>query len=100
MRHSRSAISCRVRGADMPVSAAAFGALQAEPSLLATVLTGGDDYELAFTAAPERASDVDDLADRLDLPLTCIGWLEPGEGVSVLDRGGRAMPLAATGWTH
>ena len=40
----------------MPLSAAAGAALAADPALLDAVLTGGDDYELLFAAAPGAAA--------------------------------------------
>ena len=36
---------------DVPLSPAARTALTADPSLIAAILSGGDDYELCFTAA-------------------------------------------------
>jgi len=36
-------------------------------------LTGGDDYELCFTAAKEKSSQIEELASRLGLALTKIG---------------------------
>ena len=42
------------------------------------VLSGGDDYELLFTAAPERRAELDALASELGLALTRIGAIEAG----------------------
>jgi thiamine-monophosphate kinase len=36
-------------------------------------LTGGDDYELCFTAAKEKSAQIEELASRLGLALTKIG---------------------------
>ena len=44
-----SGVSAEVAIADIPFSAAAKQALSLDPSLLETVLTGGDDYEILFT---------------------------------------------------
>lgn len=38
-------------------------------------LSGGDDYELCFTTAANADEDIIMLATRLDLPLSCIGWI-------------------------
>ena len=40
------------------------------------------------------------LAAELQLPLTAIGTIEMGEGVSLIDAGGSAIPLAAGGYRH
>jgi thiamine-monophosphate kinase len=52
----------------------------------------GDDYELLFAAADDQAETVRRIAAAQDVPLTCIGRLLPGEGVSVSD-GGESIPL-------
>ena len=36
-------------------------------------LNGGDDYQLAFTAKPDRRGEIDDLAKSLDIPISKIG---------------------------
>ncbi len=84
----------------LPLSEPARAALAAWPSLRETLLTGGDDYELLFTAAAGRGAEIAALAERLDLPLTRIGWLSEGTGLTVLGADGRELPLARAGWTH
>jgi len=71
-----------------------------DPSLLTVVLAGGDDYELLFTTAAERAGAVAELADRLGLAISCIGRLAAGAGLAILDDAGEALPLDRGGWTH
>ena len=67
-------------------------------------LAGGDDYELAFTAAPEQRSALAALAARLDLPLWRIGRTSAATpsaaGVTVLDADGRPLSLNHTGFDH
>jgi thiamine-monophosphate kinase len=56
------------------------------------VLSGGDDYELLFTAAPERRKDLEALSRELKIALTRIGSIQPGEAQLVVrDTQGRAM---------
>ncbi|HJS78661.1 MAG TPA: thiamine-phosphate kinase [Burkholderiales bacterium] len=59
------------------------------------VLSGGDDYELAFTAPPARRAELDSLAVELGLALTRIGTIEAGSGLSILDAKGK--PIAHRG---
>jgi thiamine-monophosphate kinase len=59
------------------------------------VLSGGDDYELAFTAPPARRAELDSLAVELGLALTRIGTIEAGFGLSILDAKGK--PIAHRG---
>ncbi len=83
-----------------PLSASAEAALARDPKLLDAILAGGDDYELLFTVAPERAADVDALSRRLGLPLTPVGRMTEGGGVRALDAEGAPLALAGAGWTH
>jgi len=56
------------------------------------VLSGGDDYELAFTAAPERRAELEALSRELGLPLARIGAIEAGApGVTVRDARGEVV---------
>lgn len=63
-------------------------------------LTGGDDYELCFTA-PEAAHErVAQLAQELHIPLTCIGKICAGGEVRVVDEAGQRVVLPRTGYEH
>lgn len=95
-----SGLAARVDAARVPLSAAARAALDTDHSLLATVLTGGDDYELLFTA-PADAHDAILAAGReAGVDVTAIGTMVTGEGVTVRDVDGRPLPLARGGWRH
>ena len=54
--------------------------------------TAGDDYELLFAAAPDRAPALLALAEEIGLPFTRIGGFEAGAGLS-LTEDGAAIPL-------
>jgi len=70
------------------------------PALRAAVLTGGDDYELAFAVPREREDEIAAMAGRVDLPLTRVGRFAAGDGVMVVDEDGSSIALEAAGWTH
>ncbi|HET9349945.1 MAG TPA: thiamine-phosphate kinase, partial [Burkholderiales bacterium] len=55
------------------------------------VLSGGDDYELDFTAPTARRAALDLLAVELGLALTRVGTIEAGSGLSILDAKGRPI---------
>lgn len=80
----------------LPLSAAARDL----PGARDAALAGGDDYELLFTAPPERRAAIAALAHRLDLPLTRIGAIREGTDLTILDESGRAMTPSARGWQH
>ena len=65
-------------------------------------LSGGDDYELVFTVPATRHEGVLALAQKLNLPLTCLGACEPGAPgkVDVRDTAGAPIELARHGYDH
>jgi len=96
----RSGLGAKVKARRVPLSFAAREALAENLSLFSLLLTGGDDYELCFTVAPERVRAIEALAQRLELQLTDIGYMTEGEGVQILDRDDRPLALPRAGWTH
>ncbi len=65
-------------------------------------LSGGEDYELLFTALPEVAAEA---SSALDVPVTVIGNVEPLDGataadVRVIDGEGRTVETGRGGWDH
>jgi thiamine-monophosphate kinase len=91
-----SGVAGVIEAARVPLSAAA--ALL--PDRLMSVLTGGDDYELLFTASPDHQHAIQAAAEAAGVPVTIIGRIEAGEGVRVLDARGEALALDGVGWRH
>jgi thiamine-monophosphate kinase len=84
----------------VPLSPAARAVLRGSPALLPRLLTGGDDYELLFTAAPGDAPRVEAASREAGVPVTRIGRIVAGDAVTVLDGQGNALALGAGGWSH
>ena len=61
------------------------------------VLSGGDEYELLFTAATNQAAAIQSLSSTLALPCTKIGSVVEGAGVNVL---GEGWNINNKGYTH
>jgi thiamine-monophosphate kinase len=96
-RESRARIV--LEAARIPVSEAARTAADGR-SALSHALDDGEDFELLFTAPPERASGLeqDGLAGT---QVTRIGQVKTGEpGVFLIDEAGREEPLRAGGFEH
>jgi thiamine-monophosphate kinase len=60
------------------------------------VLSGGEDYELVFTAAPDKRAALEALAGELGVALSRIGTIRAGERQLVV-RGASGQPLAYRG---
>jgi thiamine-monophosphate kinase len=64
------------------------------------VLSGGDDYELVFTAPQTRRVEIEALGTELGIALACVGYIQKGDPkLTLLDAAGTVMP-AATGFDH
>jgi thiamine-monophosphate kinase len=94
-----SKVGATVEADRLPVSA--IGARHIDsPAGLAAIVAGGDDYELCFTA-PENARDsIEDLTDMLGVPLTRIGEIRKGKGVSLLGGDGKPITVDGRGFDH
>jgi thiamine-monophosphate kinase len=62
-------------------------------------LSGGDDYELCFAIPPVRTQELAARLTNVKCPVTCIGRLEAGSGIMLLEDG---MPSTRgfTGYDH
>lgn len=95
-----SGMAATLRAADVPLSSAAAEILAEATDLLPLILTGGDDYELLLTAAPNDVPALLGLAAEIGTPLSVIGGIISGAGVHVVDRDGADMAMAAGGYRH
>jgi thiamine-monophosphate kinase len=97
---SASGVGAEVELDAVPLGADAEAALRVLGAPRQAVLGGGDDYELLFAVAPDRAAAVAALADDLGVAIARIGRVRAGGGLSVLDAAGREVVLDKPGWTH
>lgn len=85
------------------VSAALSYAVPSAPTFTRdSFLAGGDDYELVFTVAPSRRSDVEAIGKTLGLPLTRLGSITPGPAaaLTVVDAAGNNIAPPQRGFDH
>ncbi|MGZ5040299.1 MAG: thiamine-phosphate kinase [Usitatibacter sp.] len=66
---------------------------------LAAIVAGGDDYELCFTAPANARESIAELTDVLGVPLTRIGQVKRGKGVSLL-ADGKPVKIDGRGFDH
>jgi thiamine-monophosphate kinase len=84
----------------LPIDPSALALLGKEGARRAAV-SGGEDYELLFTARPQHEAMLAGLSRRLRLQLTRIGQILPRRGgIRLLGRDGRYRPLPPPGFTH
>ncbi len=64
---------------------------------LELALSGGEDYELLFTA---KAEVIDRVKRTASCPITAIGEIVAGKGVTLVDHQGKPFNLGKAGWEH
>jgi len=70
------------------------------PMAVNCLLSGGDDYELCFTASKIKRDLIQQLTDELSVPLTRIGEIQAGNGLILRDADGNAMTWETRGYDH
>ena len=78
--------------ARIPLSDALQSVTGADRAARLRAATAGDDYELLLAAPPERRQEIEALAQKLGLPLTIVGEVREGTGLSLFDQG-EEIPL-------
>ena len=100
-----SELSAVIEARRVPLSTAARAVLTTDSGHITTALTGGDDYEILFTAPPEAVNELATLSRTLDVPITAIGRMQsPSIGkqsqITVLDESLEPLVFDRSGWTH
>jgi thiamine-monophosphate kinase len=93
-----SGVGATVELAALPRSADL--AEQADALQRECLLSGGDDYELVFTAAADRRDAVAAAARASATPVTRIGRIETGSGLRVVDAAGREIGAPVASFDH
>lgn len=94
---SKAGIEVAVR--DVPLSAAAKAAVRQSVEI-GELLSGGDDYELAFAAPASARARLLSLAAETGVALTRIGRVVNGRGVTALAADGKSVRFSRAGYTH
>jgi thiamine-monophosphate kinase len=92
----RSGVGARVRAPDVPRSDTLRG-IDSELQRRC-VLAGGDDYELLFTASPERRGDIETAGRNCCVAVTQIGNMTPEQGICLV--GDRGIDATLQGYDH
>lgn len=93
--------SARIALESVPLSEAAKRACAAEPGLIDAALTGGDDYEILCTVAPDSLDGLTEAAAAAGVPFTAIGTVTAGDGLPRFETSdGTARVFAAGSFSH
>jgi thiamine-monophosphate kinase len=95
-----SGVAAKIEVPRVPLSNAAKAVLDADPAAIETILTGGDDYEVVCTIAPERVSSFRAAADAAGVAIAEIGRIVEGEGATFIGADGKALSFARASFSH
>jgi thiamine-monophosphate kinase len=95
-----SGVAAEVEAARVPLSAGARAALAIDRKLFASLVTGGDDYEIVATVPPSKIAALEAAAKAAKVPLSRIGRVMRGRGARFLDSAGRRLSFAQTSFSH
>ena len=94
-----SSLAADIDVAQVPFSDAAHTAIASRSTLLDTVLTGGDDYEIVLTVAPAKLLAFHAAAKAARVPVTEIGRMRAGDGAQFM-REGKPLVFARPAFSH
>jgi thiamine-monophosphate kinase len=101
-----SGVVMEIEKGAIPLSDPVRRIIEQQPDHCETVLSGGDDYELAFTIAPSEEPKIPSLARNSGIPITRIGLVREcasGENfpdVRLIDGGTHLRGPTAAGYKH
>ena len=95
-----SAVAADVEVALVPLSDAARAVVAAEPAMLETVLTGGDDYEIICTVPAAKADGFCKAAKAAQVTVTEIGQVKAGEGARFIAKDGKTLTFNQASFSH
>lgn len=96
-----SNVGAVVESEKIPLSKETKDYLRKHPSAVKTILSGGEDYELLFTAKPGAENSIHDVSKRLGIRISRVGKILPkNKGVVVIDEKGRMINVKEEGFEH
>ena len=95
-----SQVATDIDVARVPLSDAAKAVIAADPAMLETALTGGDDYEIVCTVPPDKAESLRAAAKAADIAVTRDRHDRGGRGRPLPRRGGQPLAFKRAAFSH
>jgi len=95
-----SGLGAAVGAEALPLSPGGRLAAAHDPAWLGRLLSGGDDYEVVFTAPASAAAAIRNAGETSGVAVTRIGRMINGQGVEVRSADGSTLPLKDRGYRH
>lgn len=84
----------------IPFSPAAVEASNTDNGFFIKAITGGDDYELLFTAPASMQNKIDEISQNTGIEISNIGKIMPSGGVKLLTENGKEVWIERLGYRH
>ena len=94
-----SGVAAEIDVARVPLSDAVRAAVAAEPAMMETALSGGDDYEIVLTLAAGQTRRVSRGGAPAGVAVTEIGRMTAGEGARFVHEG-KTLSFARPSYSH
>jgi thiamine-monophosphate kinase len=94
-----SGVGARLEYEHIPLSSAGAWVRDNMPNLFQSCISGGDDYELLFTAPADKCEQIAELAITSKTPITLIGKIIAGNNVDLFENNNQ-IKLVNQGYTH
>jgi thiamine-monophosphate kinase len=95
-----SKLGADIQITDIPLSRAANILVTEKPDYIDLILSGGDDFELLFTADKSFRAVAKSLTEMLDVNLTKIGVMVCRRSIEIFDENGNKYVIKNNGYTH
>ena len=95
-----SGVNARIETSKLPLSNAAYDALEIAPGYLKDILTGGDDYEVLAAIPEDRYPAFAEAAGKGGVPVSAIGSFRSGEGVTVQGPDNEELAFGQGSYSH
>jgi thiamine-monophosphate kinase len=95
-----SQVGAEIAVARVPLSDAAQAAIAADPSMLESALTGGDDFEIVCTVPSAKAASFRAAALAAKVAVSEIGVIKAGEGARFLGVNGQPLAFKRASFSH
>ena len=95
-----SKLGANIQITDIPISRAASIIVTEKPHYLDLILSGGDDFELLFTADKSFRAVAKSLIKTLGVNLTKIGVMVSRRSIEIFDENGNKYFIQNNGYTH
>ena len=95
-----SNVSGSVQANKIPLSKEVSSFVNENKFSIEQVISGGDDYELIFTAPLTKENSIFRMARATKTRITRIGTVQPGREISVFDKNQDIIPVHKGGYSH